>query len=349
MNSSPLLANSNYLTSISVQDTSTRDTVNNSGSFTFRSYISTSSYVDIYDQASKINITSENCGYFKNCLPGFNSHSDSTTFGRKGTYHNTYYELVTDYGVNKIYEFMKFAAGGEQYYDGRSGWNAGYWYAKPIGYPTSYTSYPEISFDSPTSNFSSNSGNQGLVKNLPFDTGGYYTTGSNKIDNNEFELNIEYYPVITISNNGKTVTSKTNQVYVICEFDVSGNYSHNRSINSTNSSTNYIGMHIKNDTFEYGSWTPGSNGEVIPTSIHMSLKFDFVINLTNSGIDYDHLNPTILSKIKEFLQNMDYSVFSTNQIQFYVEFSGNAYKINGSDITNLGYTTFTKNYFNQKY
>jgi hypothetical protein len=293
-----------------------------------------STYCD--QSSSSTNITADICNN------EFRKYLQSTiSAGVTYSYSNIFTSLTTDYGVNNLYNFILYATGGSKSGPSIEGGN-------DCGWKIDSSVLSLNSVDAEIQ------GSEKLVNNLPFTTGGYYTTNTsnnNTIQNQEFKLNISAHPIINITNSGKTVATTTNLVYVNCSVTVSGRYA--VSTNPPNSESIYpIQFHTRNLYNGIGGQDFG--GAFFPQFITINLNFDCVFKLS-SGMPFDPLSSTtkdtILNKVYAFMSSYpfksdqaDYTYnnhtltgYARNHVQYSATLDGTV-KVSKGDGTG-GYTT----------
>ena len=149
----------------------------------------------------------------------------------------------------------------------------------------------------------------GLDKNMPFETGGSYTYIGDRCD-----IDIDYYPIINISN-GSYTSSTVDTLYVKCRFEFRrGGYSY-----SGGSSNNRLQYKLSdNDSYVYFD----------PTNIDINLSFCLI--LKNTGLTFNpstqNASDVILPYIKNYLNNYNFKqkVNNTNYVNFYVTLGTNS-------------------------
>lgn len=310
-----------------------KDNMNNYAAYAFKSKIDSKGGTTYCGPSqSQTRITQQLANTFGSYL------QDNMSFGVRLSYYQDYENvtLPTDYGVNNLYNFISYAVGGvtDQYYN------------RPINNTWDLTS------DITGLNYSISAevgGTNGFVGNLPFSTGGYYTSGSNYIQDPEFNISIVAYPMINISGMSQNVTSKTKYIYGTCTAKVSGpNY-------AFGSGTYYqapisISFSIW-DAMDHQSHHVSA--EFIPKSISMQLDFDFLFALSGDGIDFNPLegsersvldgnNNTIMKRIYTFLKSFNFienikngGSQNYNHVKFSATVNGTAKQSNNYG----GYTT----------
>jgi hypothetical protein len=214
--------------------------------------------------------------------------------------------LTTLYGIQNLYDFTVYAVGGV-----RDSYNSvvnNKW--KMTGSATgTNNSYLDVTLSTAY---------EGLVNNLPFSSGGYYTSNGNYIDTPELEIKINAYPLINITNNGLNVGEYTKCIYGNCSFSLgchryvdNGNRADKLEI--TNAPIRYDYQEYDYETNSYQE----RSGEFIPQGISITLDFDFVFSLNGDGIKFNPLNNTerstldngentIMCKIYNFLKTFNF-------------------------------------------
>lgn len=296
------------------------------------------------DQSSSLtNITDDICNN------EFSKYLQSTiSAGVTYSYSNIFTSLTTDYGVNNLYNFILYATGGSKSGVGIEGSN-------DYGWKMDLSVLNLSSVDAVIQ------GSEKLVNNLPFTTGGYYTTNTsnnNTIQDQEFVLNISAHPMINITDSGKTVASTTNLVYVNCSVTVFGRYAV-----STNPSNDTSVYPIQFYTMNLYNGIGGQNfgGVILPQYITINLNFDCVFKLS-SGMSFDPLSSTtkdtILNKVYAFMSSYpfksdhaDYTYnnhtltgYAKDHVQYSATLVGNVKVSNGDGTGSFteGSATFTK-------
>ena len=233
---------------------------------------------------------------------------DIISCGVKLHFTHEFYSLTNLYGVQHMYDFMVYALGGvkNDYNDvvnnqwKMTGDVTGLSYAVPAEFTTAY---------------------QGLVNNLPFSEGGYYTSGNNYIEDPEFEVTITAYPMINITDKGKSVGEYTKCIYgtYSAELRCHRYVDNDNRAGSNNSYTMPIQYQFEKydtETHMYQRYT----GEFIPEYIGANIQFDFMFVLSSNGGDgiaFDPLNAkarstnddgedNIMNKIYTFLKTFDF-------------------------------------------
>ena len=288
------------------------ETLNKKAAYTYRSNVP-DIYRD-YEPETRTTISDYICGNYQGYL------RDTITTSKPYTYQQAWSTtLPTDFGVSKMYDFIKFAAGAEVGRGG-SGWagnNETDWYVD--GYRA------EI---------------EGLQKNLmPFDTGGYYQNYGKTCT-----LTLKYYPMFDISNNGLTVSNKISKLWVECELKiVSSGYNGGQAYNSTY--TPFFRKHTD----------PVIGGNFNPIAMGFSINFNIFMDMGSNGITFSGNTPfdplddshkqVILNKINSFLTNFNFCErhLTERMIQFDAS-------IIGVGVNNIqGQYVFTKSTFNPNY
>ena len=228
------------------------------------------------------------------CNNEFRRYLQSTiSAGVTYSYSSTFTSLTTDYGVNNLYNFILYATGGSKSGSSIEGNN-------DCGWKIDSSVLRLSSVDAEIQ------GSEKLVNNLPFTTGGYYTTNTsnnNTIQDQEFTLNISAHPMINITDSGKTVAPTTNLVYANCSVTVFGRYA--VATNPSNNTSVYpIQFYTRNLYNGIGGHDFG--GAFFPQHITISLNFDCVFKLS-SGMSFDPLSSTtrdtILNKVYDFMSS----------------------------------------------
>ena len=228
---------------------------------------------------------------------------DSISCGLKLRINQEYDKLVTSFGIQNLYDFIVYAAGGvgQQYSSSE---------------PVNNIWDLESSITGLTSVSSRVKGDEGFINNLPFATGGYYTSGNNHINEQYIDISIDVYPMIDITDSGKTVASNTKTIYGNCSITViGGQYVYG---NASYQGTPPIKiLWEKLDTSSTPHQTRTYDAEFIPNSIQLKLDFDFVFALSGNGIEFDPLNAkkrgvsdngedNIMNRVYTFLKTFDF-------------------------------------------
>ena len=289
------------------------ETLNKKAAYTYRSSVP-DIYRD-YEPETRTTISDYICGNYQGYL------QDTITTSKPYTYQQAWSTtLPTDFGVSKMYDFIKFAAGAVYGTGKWVGNNETDWYVD--GYRA------EV---------------EGLQKNLmPFDTGGYYQNYGKTCT-----LTLKYYPMFDISNNGLTVSKKISKLWVECELKiVSSGYNGNQAYNSTY--TPFFRKHTD----------PVIGGNFNPIAMGFSLNFNIFMDMGTNGISFSGNTPfdplddshkqVILNKINSFLTNFNFCErhLTERMIQFDASIIGVGITSNN---TIQGQYVFTKSTFNPNY
>ena len=231
---------------------------------------------------------------------------DTIDCGVKLYFMNEFTSLTESYGLQHLYDFMVYALGGVKTGNGSVVNNR--W--KISGVEPNMTDFIDADISSTY---------QGLVGNLPFSTGGYYTSNENYIYNPAIELKINAYPKINITENGKTVGEYTNYIYANCSVEMScDHYVENSSTKRENTSEiSNAPIRFGYQKYNYNTMNyDGYEGEFIPRSINVKLEFDFICSLSGNGIQFNPLDPkarsgangedNIMNRIYSFLKTFNF-------------------------------------------
>ena len=291
-----------------------------------------------YGPGAGKSITDENCDTFVTYL--------SQTISDYALIYNCSYSLdsVSDFQacqfscVSNIYRFVKYASGALRsniYSDYALGGN-------DSGWSMDYNGHSWIC------------SLKGLFDNLSFDTDGYYTNDETYIDRSG-TLNISYYPIITISNNGKNLSNYTKYVWIKCSAEFGNAYFKNSKENIYYVFDGTGGGSSYSDYQQWQGLNPDEvpqSGILVPQWYTSEVGFEIVLDLSalnnGNGLSFIPTNSTSVNALKTvvntFLSNFDFTKLDPNQIYFSTGFSGR-YDDNYNNSTNFNFskTSFFKN------
>ena len=260
------------------------------------------------DAVGSTPITPELCTAYQSYL------QSTISAGVEYRYTNRFASLTNDYGVNHIFEYFLRAAGTKQ--DGYGGviGNNDLWVMEGLDF-TNGPTRADIG------------GTQGFTNNVPFTTGGFYTSNGKTIGDQEFYYDVAVYPIVTINNNGKSASTTTNLVYAKCTFGLFGNYNNSYSGNNDQSQAPIkcnVGPYTSLVGNEYNANTY-VDGEFIPETIQLTLSFDCMFEV--SGMSFKPLlsttKDTILNKMYSFLSSYAFEGnLKHNALNEHVQFEG---------------------------
>lgn len=309
------------LTSYSVSSPFNLDELNENAAYALKSRIPSGYYG--YVPETRTAITDDICntkykGYILNNI----------TTSKLYTFQKSYTTIPTDYGVSKMYEFMKFAAGAK--------YTSGNWEGSNC---TDWKTTDGLTVDL-----------EGLQNNLmPFDTGGYYS-----LNGNSCTITVKYYPIFDITN-GYVNTNKISKMWFECELHITGAYQ-TKDYSSSYTPTYHI-RGVEGFVTNSGYFTP--------IRMDLKLNFDTYIDMGSNGItftnnaNFDPMDTNhesiILGKIKSFLEQFNYCKrhFTERMIQFdgsLICVDTTTRVVNNRTVTEFGQSySFTKNTFNSYY
>lgn len=170
----------------------------------------------------------------------------------------TSFDSGTPYGISNIYNFIENTCGVSDNSEGQS-----YWKLKNI---ESESNYNIVKID-----------NKSILKGLmPF--------GGNNASNKAFDITLDYYPEIEVTNKGKNLRDGVNLIWVKCNVSVTSSGYTNKSVDYT--IVKHVGTQSSTDsgTFNIGSMT-------------FNFSFNFVLNFNNAITGFNPLDSDTKSQI----------------------------------------------------
>lgn len=218
---------------------------------------------------TRTEISSEVCTEFNEFL------KTVITGGVVYQFKHTYTSLEDDvYGISNLYSFIENVCGLGDGSEGQS-----YWKLKNI---ESESAYNIVKIDNASQ----------LRTLLPF--------GGATITNKSFNLTLDYYPQIEITNKGKSLRNSVNCIWVKCDVVIQSSGYQNESIDYT-IADKHTGPGHQGDsgTFNIGNMT-------------LNLSFNFILDFQNAITGFNPLDTTTKSKIDtkidEFLTNCQFDI-----------------------------------------